>query len=84
MQKVPESSLAVFAPGSSHPAAILYDALEHFERRSAKADEAVRSIRADLATAVDACVEAAGREWDAAWQRRLLRVSTVAIAFSYR
>jgi hypothetical protein len=74
VQKVPESSLAVFAPGSSHPASILYEALDHFERKSAKADEAVRSIKADLATAVDTCVEAAGREWDTNWQRRLLRV----------
>lgn len=74
VQKVPDSSLAVFSPGSSHPASILYDALDHFERKSAKADEVVRSIKADLATAVDTCVEAAGREWDAAWQRRLLRV----------
>lgn len=75
IQKVPDSSLAVFSPGSAHPAAILYDALDHFERKSARADEAVRSIRADLASAVDTCVEAAGREWDVVWQRRLLRVS---------
>jgi hypothetical protein len=75
IQKVPDASLSVFSPGSSHPAAILYDAHDHFERKSAKADEAVRSIRADLASAVDTCVEAAGREWDVTWQRKLLRVS---------
>lgn len=75
IQKVPESSLAVFAPGSNHPAATLYDALDAFDRRSPKADESIRSIRADLGSAVDVCIDAAGREWDANWQRRLLRVS---------
>lgn len=75
IQKVPDSSLAVFSPGSGHPAATLYDALDHFDRRSPKADESIRSIRADLGSAVDVCIDAAGREWDASWQRRLLRVS---------
>ena len=70
-----ESSLAVFSPGSTHPAAILYDALDHFDRKSPKADESIRSIRAELSGAVDTCVEAAGREVEVIWQRRLLRVS---------
>lgn len=69
-----DASLAVFQPGSEHPAAVLYDALDHFERKSPKADEAIRSIRPDLARAVDTCIEAAGREWDVTWQRRLLKV----------
>jgi hypothetical protein len=70
-----DSSLAVFSPGSSHPASILYDALEHFDAKSPKADEAIRSIRPDLAGAVDTCIEAAGREVDTYWQKRLLKVS---------
>ena len=74
IQKVPDASLAIFSPGSAHPAAILYDALEHFDRKSPKADESIRSIRPELASAVDTCIEAAGREWDTYWQRRLLRV----------
>jgi len=69
-----DSSLAVFSPGSSHPASVLYDALEHFDAKSPKADEAVRSIRPDLANAVDTCIEAAGREIDTYWQKRLLKV----------
>jgi hypothetical protein len=71
---ITDPSLAVFSPGSTHPAAILYDALDHFERKSPKADESIRSIRPELATAVDACIEAAGRETEAVWQRRLLKV----------
>jgi hypothetical protein len=72
-----DSSLAVFSPGSSHPASVLYDALEHFDAKSPKADEAIRSIRPDLANAVDTCIEAAGREVDTYWQKRLLKVCHV-------
>lgn len=75
VQKVADSSLAVFRPGSTHPSAILFDALDQFDKKSPKADESIRAIRPDLANAVDTCVEAAGREPDAYWQKRLLRVS---------
>lgn len=75
IQKVADPTLAVFKPGSTHPAAILFDATERFEKKSPKADESIRSIRADLAGAVDTCVDAAGREPDAYWQRKLLKVS---------
>ena len=70
----PDSSLAVFSPGSSHPASVLYDALEHFDQKSPKADESIRSIRPDLANAVDTCIEAAGHEIESHWQKRLLKV----------
>ncbi|WWC85237.1 uncharacterized protein L201_000099 [Kwoniella dendrophila CBS 6074] len=81
VQKVSDCTLAVFSPGSSHPAAILYDALDHFERKSPKADESIRSIRPDLANAVDTCVEAAGREIEVTWQRRLLKAAQFGRAF---
>ncbi|WVW83415.1 hypothetical protein I302_105435 [Kwoniella bestiolae CBS 10118] len=81
VQKVPDCTLAVFSPGSSHPAAILYDALDHFERKSPKADESIRSIRPDLANAVDTCVDAAGREIEVTWQRRLLKAAQFGRAF---
>jgi hypothetical protein len=68
------STLAVFQPGSTSPAAILFDAVEQFDRRSPKADEAIRSIKMDLADAVDTCVEAAGLESDPMWQKKLLKV----------
>lgn len=68
------SSVSVFRPGSSSPSAILYDAWERFSRRSPKADESIRSIRPELAAAVDGCIDAAGREWEPYWQRRLLNV----------
>ncbi|KAG9314973.1 vacuolar assembling sorting protein VPS16 [Chiua virens] len=72
IQKVPASSMSVFRPGSTSPSAILFDAWESFTRRSSKADESIRSIRPDLAAAVNECIDAAGREWEPYWQRRLL------------
>lgn len=66
--------MSIFRPGSTSPSAILYDAWESFVRRSPKADESIRSIRPDLAAAVDECIDAAGQEWEPHWQRRLLNV----------
>lgn len=53
----------------------MYDAWESFSSRSPKADESIRSIRPDLAKAVDECIDAAGQEWEPQWQRKLLNVS---------
>ena len=72
---MPASSVNIFRPGSTAPAAILYDAAENFQKRAPKADENIRSIRPDLAKAVDECIDAAGREWEPYWQRKLLNVS---------
>lgn len=69
------SSLSIFKPGSTSPSATLYDAWENFSARSPKADESIRSIRPELAAAVDECIDAAGHEWEPYWQRRLLNVS---------
>lgn len=68
------SSLSIFRPGSTSPSAILYDAWESFTKKSPKADENIRSIKPELATAVNECIDAAGQEWEPYWQRRLLNV----------
>lgn len=68
------STLSIFRPGSTSPSAILYDAWESFTQRLPKADESIRSIRPELAAAVDECIDAAGQEWEPFWQRRLLNV----------
>ncbi|KAF8800582.1 vacuolar assembling/sorting protein VPS16 [Phlegmacium glaucopus] len=75
IQKVPASTLSIFRPGSTSPAAILYDAWESFLDKSPKADESIRSIRPELAKAVDECIDAAGQEWEPHWQRRLLNAA---------
>ncbi|CCL98206.1 uncharacterized protein FIBRA_00200 [Fibroporia radiculosa] len=81
VQKVPASSVSVFRPGSTSPSAILYDAWENFTRRSPKADESIRTIRPELGSAVNECIDAAGREWEPFWQRRLLNAAKFGRAF---
>ncbi|KAG6888102.1 hypothetical protein C0995_010667 [Termitomyces sp. Mi166 len=75
VQKVPKSSMSIFRPGSTTPSAILYTAWESFTQRLPKADESIRSIRPDLAAAVNECIDAAGQEWEPYWQRRLLNAA---------
>ena len=80
--EISASSLSIFRPGSTSPSAILFDAWESFSRKSPKADESIRSIRPELAQAVDECIDAAGQEWEPYWQRRLLNVCRIVIKTS--
>jgi hypothetical protein len=68
-------SVSVFRPGSTSSSAILFAAWDNFLQRSPKADESIRSIRSDLAAAVNECIDAAGHEWEPHWQRKLLSAS---------
>lgn len=36
LQRLPDSTVSVFKIGSTTPAAMLYDALDHFDKRNAK------------------------------------------------
>ncbi|GAA5970464.1 hypothetical protein JCM3765_007628 [Sporobolomyces pararoseus] len=81
LQIVPQSSQSIFLPGSTSPASILYEASQLFNQRSPKADEYIRSIRGDLNTAVDGCIDAASREWDVEWQKKLLQAAAFGKSF---
>ncbi|PWN22612.1 hypothetical protein BCV69DRAFT_311398 [Microstroma glucosiphilum] len=81
IQKVADSTSAVFRPGSSEASAMLFDASESFSRRSPKADDGIRAIRSELAVAVDTCLDAASQEWDVIWQKRLLRAANFGKSF---
>ncbi|OAY57326.1 protein VACUOLELESS1 isoform X1 [Manihot esculenta] len=81
LQRVPDSTESIFKIGSTSPASLLVDALDHFDRRSAKADENLRLIRTYLQEAVEACVDAAGHEFDVSRQRTLLRAASYGQAF---
>ncbi|KAL2476581.1 Protein VACUOLELESS1 [Abeliophyllum distichum] len=81
LHRVPDSTVSIFQIGSTLPAALLYDALDHFDRRSAKADENLRLIRSSLPEAVEACIDAAGYEFDISQQRTLLRAASYGQAF---
>ncbi|KNA23358.1 hypothetical protein SOVF_025500 [Spinacia oleracea] len=81
LQRVPDSTVSIFKIGSTTPAALLYDALDHFDRRSAKADENLRMIRSSLPEAIEACIDATGYEFDVSRQRTLLRAASYGQAF---
>ncbi|XP_077252312.1 vacuoleless1 (VCL1) [Tasmannia lanceolata] len=81
LQRVPDSTVSIFKIGSTVPAALLYDALDHFDKRSAKADENLRLIRSSLPQAVEACIDSAGHEFDVSRQRTLLRAASYGQAF---
>lgn len=81
LQRVPDSTVSIFQIGSTSPAALLYDALDHFDKQSPKADENLRLVRSSLPEAVEACIDAAGHEFDVARQRTLLRAASYGRAF---
>ncbi|KAH9444262.1 hypothetical protein Pst134EA_032434 [Puccinia striiformis f. sp. tritici] len=54
LSKVASCTSMVFTPGSTSPAATLFDAMDHFDKHSARvADEHIRNIRKKLTEAVD-------------------------------
>eukprot|EP01104_Vermistella_antarctica_P013241 TRINITY_DN397_c0_g1_i3.p1 TRINITY_DN397_c0_g1~~TRINITY_DN397_c0_g1_i3.p1 ORF type:complete len:827 (-),score=204.45 TRINITY_DN397_c0_g1_i3:93-2573(-) len=81
LQRVPDVTEDIFSIGSTKPAAMLYDAMEHYEKRSPKADENIRSIKEELVEAVDACVEAAGQEYSPSMQQQLLKAGSFGKCF---
>ncbi|CAM6111380.1 unnamed protein product [Calypogeia fissa] len=81
LQRLPESTVSIFKIGSTTPAAMLYDALDHFDKRNAKADENIRLIVNSLPEAVGACIDAAGHEFDISQQRTLMRAAAYGRAF---
>ncbi|KAG8797121.1 hypothetical protein FRC16_009196 [Serendipita sp. 398] len=50
-------------------------------RGGGRADESIRAMKPDLAFAVDACIDAAGREWEVVWQKKLLDAAKFGRAF---
>jgi hypothetical protein len=60
----------------SSPASILLDAVGQLEMESPKADDYIQLIRPNLTEAVDTCVNAAGREFETYWQKRLLKAAS--------
>ncbi|KAK2592558.1 Vacuolar protein sorting-associated protein 16 [Conoideocrella luteorostrata] len=77
LERVPMDTLEVFGHASeSSPASILLDAIGQLELESPKADDYIQLIRANLTEAVDTCVNAAGREFETRWQKRLLKAAS--------
>ncbi|KAJ9083130.1 Vacuolar protein sorting-associated protein 16 [Entomophthora muscae] len=76
LQKIPGPTQDIFGIGSTSPAALLFDALDHFE-----ADEIVRIIGENLEEAVDGCIAAAGHEWEPQVQKSLLKAASFGKCF---
>ena len=55
---------------------MLLDSVDQLEKHSPKADENIQRIRSSLPAAVDSCIKAAGHEFDAYWQKRLLKAAS--------
>ena len=66
----------IFKLGSTSPASVLLDSVDLLEKKSPRADENIQRIRSNLPAAVDACVQAAGHEFDTYWQKRLLKAAS--------
>eukprot|EP01105_Mastigella_eilhardi_P020596 TRINITY_DN4916_c0_g1_i1.p1 TRINITY_DN4916_c0_g1~~TRINITY_DN4916_c0_g1_i1.p1 ORF type:complete len:904 (+),score=217.69 TRINITY_DN4916_c0_g1_i1:217-2712(+) len=81
LQRVPEVIVNIFQIGSTSAGAMLYDAVDHFAAKSSKADENLRSIKDDLAAAVDCCIEAAGHEFNPKLQLSLLKAASFGKTF---
>ncbi|GAA5861643.1 hypothetical protein JCM3774_002656 [Rhodotorula dairenensis] len=84
LQIVPASAQQIYLPGSTAPAALLYEAASQFyEYKSPRADEYVRSLGKgpEMAEAIEGCLDAARREWDDREQKRLLRAAAFGKSF---
>lgn len=77
LHKVSDVTEEIFRLGSTSPASVLLDAVDQLEKKSPKADENIQRIRSSLPEAVDACVKAAGFEYDLDWQKRLLKAASL-------
>jgi hypothetical protein len=77
LERVPAETIQAFGQATdSAPASILLDAVGQLELESPKADDYIQLIRPNLTEAVDTCVNAAGREFDVHWQKRLLKAAS--------
>lgn len=77
LERVPQDTIEVLgAQSESSAASILLDAVGQLEIESPKADDYIQLIRPNLTEAVDTCVNAAGREFETHWQKRLLKAAS--------
>jgi hypothetical protein len=83
LQRVPAKTEAIFKIGSTHPAAMLYDANVAFAEKSPKADDHIRYIKGQnaLESAISACTESAVQEWTLVGQKNLLSAASFGKCF---
>ncbi|KAL2865107.1 tethering complex subunit VPS16 [Aspergillus lucknowensis] len=76
LHKVSDVTESIFRLGSTSPASVLLDSINLLDKKSPKADDNIQRIKPALPEAVDSCVKAAGMEFDAYWQKRLLKAAS--------
>lgn len=83
LRRVSAAAQGLFAPGSTAPAAQLWDAREAYESADPRADRLLRGITeaGHLADAVHGCAEAAGHDLVVARQKALMRAAVYGRAF---
>lgn len=81
ISKVPEPIENVFNLGSTHPAAILLDTFDLFERKDPNLNKNLKLINDSMTLAVDTCIRAAAQEFNPFWQRKLLRAASFGKSF---
>ncbi|GBF95901.1 hypothetical protein Rsub_08492 [Raphidocelis subcapitata] len=83
LRRVAEPLLQVYRPGSTAPAAALWDARDLWDAASARADRLLRELgTAGIGEAVRACIEAAGLDLSPPRQRALLRAAAFGRPFA--
>lgn len=75
VQRVPESTEAIYSIGNCDPPAMLCYALERYDKGDVCAQESLRLIKDDLAEAVGTCIDAANFEHDAGQVESLLNAA---------
>jgi hypothetical protein len=80
LRRVPEPLARCAGVGSTAPGAMLADALDAFDRGSARADEALRAVGDALGDAAADCLAAALHAWEPSQQRALLRAAAFGAA----
>lgn len=83
LQRISPAAVSIRSVGSTHPAALLFDAMEAFEEGDPKSDDNIRSISASnqMLEAIDSCIKAAAGEIDVGAQQSFLRAASYGKAF---
>mmetsp|Transcript_38830 Transcript_38830/g.91850 ORF Transcript_38830/g.91850 Transcript_38830/m.91850 type:complete len:845 (+) Transcript_38830:58-2592(+) len=84
LHRVPDSTVEIFKVGSCAPGAMLFDALDLYDKHDAKADDNIRAIQHALPEAVDTCVDAAKQEMDVTLQEQLLKAAAFGKCFLHQ
>ena len=81
LYRVPDCMVEIYRPGSTAASALLYDARQHFDNQTARADDNLRTVGDQMVDAIDKCIEAAGYTFDVMEQKRLLRAASYGHVF---